>query len=157
MTLKTRKDALERFWEKVNKSGSLPTEKPELGACWVWTRFTNDGYGRFWFEGRNWQAHRWLYEHLNGPLPEGFEPDHLCRNRACVNPSHIEVITQAENVRRGGVYRRGHAYGNAAIQAEKTHCFKGHPFDEANTRIYQGKRHCRACARERWHARKVTR
>lgn len=156
MTLKTRKSDMRRFFEKVNQSGPTPTDRPELGPCWVWTCFVHDGYGRFWFEGRQWPAHRWLFEQLRGVIPAGYEPDHLCRNRACVNPDHIEVVTQAEDVRRGGVFRRGHAYGNAAIQAARTHCPRNHPYDEANTRIYAGRRHCRACGREGYHRRKAT-
>lgn len=155
MKLKTRKTALERFWEKVNRAGPTSLDRPDLGACWIWTAFTHDGYGRFWFEGRNWPAHRWLYESMHGPIADGYEPDHLCRNRACINPQHIEVVTQAENVRRGGVQRRGHAYGNALVQTQKTHCPKNHAYDEANTRMYRGKRNCRACAREGYHARKA--
>lgn len=156
MTLKTRKDALDRFRSKVNTGGPLPDEKPELGPCHVWTKaISTDGYGRFWFEGRNHPAHRWLYEHTKEAIPKGYEPDHLCRRRHCVNLAHIEIITQAENVKRGGVYRRGRTLGNAAVQAAKTHCPKNHPYDDANTRHYAGRRHCRACAREGWHARKA--
>lgn len=155
MTLKTRKDVLDRFWSKVNTNGPLPDEKPELGPCMVWTRaLTTDGYGRFWFEGYTRPAHRWLYEQENEPVPDGYEPDHRCRRRNCVNLLHIEIVTQAENVRRGGIYRQGHAYGNAVINVAKTHCPKNHPYDEANTRMYRGRRNCRACAREGWHSRK---
>lgn len=158
MSLRTRKDDLARFWSKVDREGPIPSHDPSLGRCWVWTAATTrDGYGRFWFEGSTGPAHRWIVEQSRGPIPRGFEPDHLCRNRTCVNPAHIEVVTQRENLRRAGFLRRGRAIGNAAVQSAKTRCPAGHEYDRANTRICSaGKRHCRACARARWHARKAS-
>ena len=152
-----RPAAEERFQARVNHNGPVPDLRPELGPCHVWTGFLHDGYGRFWFDGRNWPAHRWLLEQSTGPLPEGHEPDHLCRNRACVRLSHLEVVTQAENVRRAGPFRRGRAVGNAALEAAKTHCPQGHPYDDENTRVKNGRRHCRACGRARYHERKASR
>lgn len=120
----------ERFWAKVVRD-------PETD-CWLWTASTDNGYGRFWVAGRLVLAHRFAYELLVGPIPEGLELDHLCRVRHCVNPAHMEPVTQRVNILRG--------VGFSAKNAAKTHCKRGHALDEANTyRRGDGKRHCRAC------------
>jgi len=144
----------ERFWAKV-RIGPVPVHRPVLGFCWEWTAAKCPlGYGRFGL-GRKADgiilAHRWAYESLIGPIPEGLEPDHLCRNPSCVNPSHLEPVTHKENIRRG--IRVGNGGGKA--NRAKTHCPYGHPYDEANTcRRPNGTRLCRACARLRYHQRK---
>lgn len=117
----------ERFWAKVEK-----TE-----GCWLWTASQDNGYGNFWSGTRQMRAHRWSYERLIGPVPDGLELDHLCRVRHCVNPDHLEPVTHRENSRRGVV-----GWNNAS----KTHCPQGHPYDERNTR-YRGPdgRSCRIC------------
>lgn len=117
---------MDRFWEKVDKSQE----------CWVWTASkVHDGYGRFWSGGRVLLAHRVAYELEVGPIPDGLSLDHLCKNRACVRPDHLEPVTHTENIRRGE-------------PANRTHCRKGHPYDESNTYRYKGRRYCRACNRE---------
>ncbi|MFF1336357.1 HNH endonuclease signature motif containing protein [Streptomyces sp. NPDC058290] len=88
-------------------------------------------------------AHRWAYRDSRGDIPDGLELDHLCRHPACVRPDHLDPVTHAENV------RRGRAGINSAV---KTHCPAGHAFDEANTRVRNGKRECRACGRIRGNA-----
>lgn len=132
----------ERFFAKV-KFGPTPTHRPDLGPCWVWTASTRRGYGRFMDANKKVvSAHRWLYERLVGPIPIGLEPDHLCKVKACVRPSHIELVTHVVNVLRGE--------GIPARNAIKTHCHRGHLLDEANTFTEpNGGRQCRICKRER--------
>lgn len=134
-----------RFWRSVDK-----TE----GGCWPRRLSKNgSGYGCFGGnDGRRWGAHVFAYVEARGAVPDGLELDHLCRNRARVNPSHLEAVTKSENVRRGtSVF---------ADQAKRTHCPKGHPYDEANTLRYDGLRYCKICrkaqAKKRAHARTKT-
>ncbi|MFD9950822.1 HNH endonuclease signature motif containing protein, partial [Nonomuraea sp. NPDC059022] len=124
----------DRFWAKVDAQGD----------CWLWTGATHEaGYGRFRADGRTVPSHRWAYEHLVGPIPGGFQIDHLCRNPPCVNPDHLQPVPQAENLLRG--------YSSPAMNARKTHCKNGHPFDEVNTIVVKGSkgpaRNCRICTR----------
>jgi hypothetical protein len=92
------------------------------GDCWLWTRYVRpSGYAVF--GGR--YIHRLAFELLVGPIPEGMEIDHLCRNRSCANPAHLEPVTRPENLRRGETF--------AAENAAKTHCLHGHEFTPANT------------------------
>lgn len=131
----------DRFWAKVDKTGGVPYQRPDLGACWTWTAsVTTDGYGNFWENGRHINAHRWSYRLLVGPIPEGLVLDHLCRVRRCVNPAHLEPVTSGENTRRGNT---------GALEASRTHCPQGHPYDELNTyRFPDGRRGCRICSRD---------
>lgn len=124
--------AMGRFWAKVAIDPS---------GCLVWTASVRSGgYGQFAHGGRQVQAHRFAYTALVGPIPAGLVIDHLCRNRACVAPDHLEPVTNRENLLRGE--------GPSAVAAAKTHCLNGHLFDEANTwRDSKGKRCCRACNR----------
>lgn len=112
-------------------------------GCWLWLGAQNRGYGRVWLtlEGHKrkpLQAHRIAYETERGPIPDGLHLDHLCRNSFCVNPYHLEAVSNSENVRRGNPGIR---------QLEKTHCPQGHPYDGANTYTWHGQRQCRVCLR----------
>jgi hypothetical protein len=109
--------------------------------CWVWqATIDRHGYGRIGHEGRAALAHRVSYEIRYAPCPSPL--DHLCRNRACVNPEHLEAVTDLENFRRGE--------SPHAINKRKMHCVNGHPFNEANTYIRpSGYRDCRVCIRAR--------
>lgn len=81
-------------------------------GCWLWLgSLTDKGYGRFYMGGKRYLAHRYSYEHFVGPIPEGLEPDHLCRVPACVNPAHLEPVTRSENTRRGWAARRSTTHG----------------------------------------------
>lgn len=117
----------------------------EPNGCWVWQRAKSQGYGYYKIPGekRVVRAHRFMYEREVGPIPEGLTLDHLCRNRACVNPAHLEPVSRGENVLRGE--------SPAAQHARATTCVNGHPFNDANTYIRPGRgtRECRACFRSR--------
>lgn len=126
-----------RFWKKVVKSD----------GCWDWAGMIDakEGYGRFGYQGRTVSAHRVAYELTVGPIPAGLVIDHLCRNRRCVNPAHMQPVTDRENILRG--------IGPTAVNSAKTHCLRGHEFSASNTRIDRlGKRNCRACDRDSWRA-----
>jgi len=133
----------QRFWLKVDKTRT----------CWLWTASRDPkGYGRFKLNDRPVLAHRFAYETLIGPIPDGLQLDHLCRTRNCVNPSHLEPVSNRDNALRG----TGHTAANAA----KTHCLNGHEFTPENTRVKPpspvlpfGARQCRECERRREQAR----
>lgn len=131
MTRGIKAPADERFWQKVDKNPS---------GCWNWTASKRHGYGQFFPAGKPVQAHRWLYERLLGPVPAELDLDHLCRNRACVNPDHLEPVTRRVNTLRGEAVTAEHA--------RKTHCVHGHEFTPENTLRRSGKpwwRKCRTC------------
>jgi hypothetical protein len=120
--------AHERFWRNVHKTP----------WCWVWTGYERgEGYGWFWFRSRAMPAHRWAYEQAKGPVGDGLQLDHLCRNRACVNPDHLQPVTCRTNVLRGNA--------PPAANARKTHCKRGHLLGLPGK---QGRK-CAECHRQR--------
>lgn len=116
---------------------------PAENGCLIWpSALSRKGYGRTSIRHENHHVHRVVWEHLIGPIPEGLEPDHLCRNKACSNVEHLELVTRRENLLRGT--------SPMAINAQKTECHRSHPFTEENTYLDKcGRRHCRTCQRER--------
>jgi hypothetical protein len=116
--------------------------------CWLWGGYVMvNGYGKLTHEEpRSALAHRLVYEHRVGPIPDGLDLDHLCRNRACVNPAHLEPVTRRENLARSPLMP------NTNGNKTKTHCVHGHEYTPANTGLaYRGHRWCRECdnARQR--------
>lgn len=124
----------DRFWNRVDKLST---------SCWIWTGTVGRAnYGEFWLsttQGHTF-AHRYAYQIVKGEIPKGLVLDHLCRNPLCVNPDHLEAVTQQVNTLRG--------VGPSAINAQKTYCPKGHEYTEENTYIHSGKRYCCICRRE---------
>lgn len=136
----------ERFWEKVNKNGPPPEDRPGLGPCWIWEAGTTaQGYGGFHPTKYETElAHRWSFSYHGGKLEAAYVVDHLCRNRRCVNPRHLEQVSNEENLRRGLGYRLSNGMDD--------NCTNGHKYTEINT--YRNPNdptdiRCRQCARDR--------
>lgn len=129
MKMPASRPVLERLLEKAVKTET----------CWLWTgAVANSGYGRIGISKQTFQVHRVAYEQLVGPIPPGQHIDHTCRERLCVNPAHLEPVTQAENNRRAGSHRR----------STTPTCLRGHEFTPENT-VWTGpgkaQRNCRIC------------
>lgn len=130
----------QKHYLRVRRTGSTDgatvewrffTRVRQAGDCWEWHKIDPNGYGTLF---QRTLPHRWAYQYLRADIPDGLELDHLCRNRRCVNPWHLEPVTRRVNAMRG--------------VGSKQACVNGHPYSEENT--YRapgtGKRHCRICA-----------
>lgn len=117
-----------RFWDKVQPC--------PMSGCWIFTggEVGNTGYGKFWLNNRTARAHRVSFVALKGPIPLDRIIDHKCRQRCCVNPAHLDLVTHYENQHRSPL-----------TPASKTHCPSGHPYSGANLKMYRGERICVAC------------
>ena len=122
---------LELFWPKVDKTNT----------CWNWKAAKDRGYGKFNQNKVNYYAHRISYEFFKGKIPSDKEIDHLCRNRGCVNPAHLEAVTHKINDLRG--------FGVSAINNTKTNCPKGHPYSGENLVVDKQGRRCKICNKEK--------
>ena len=121
------------FWAKIDKSGD----------CWEWTGYRDRlGYGRLRVDGSLMLAHRVAWELEHGYISEGLNVCHHCDNPPCVRPNHLFLGTQRDNI-KDSVHKGRHAC------ATKTHCPQGHAYDEENTRVFEGRRYCIPCSRQR--------
>lgn len=125
---------IDRFWALVDKQSA--------DDCWPWLGPLNaKGYGRFAANGSVEMAHRSSVRLSGRDIPSDLEVDHICRNRRCVNPSHLRVVTHRQNLLSGETI--------VAANAAKTHCHNGHPLSGANLVLTVGKRVCKECRRAR--------
>lgn len=115
------------------------------GDCIVWTGADTGRYGVFIRNGVHGGAHRFAYERVYGPIPDGLVIDHLCRNTFCVNPAHLEAVQPRVNTKRGA----SNPERLGTMHAAKTHCPQGHPYFGANLYQWRNYRYCRACINER--------
>jgi len=126
----------------VNIAQRLLNRTDRTGKCWIWLGSCNDrGYGKMWDGSRLSYVHRLSYEAFVGPIPNGLTIDHLCRNRQCLNPEHLEPVTNRENILRGE--------GPSAKKARRTKCSGGHQL--SGTNLMQSRlpyRQCRICFNE---------
>jgi hypothetical protein len=121
-----------RFYKKITV----------VQECWIWKASKlESGYGLFTDEyGKTITAHRWSFQHFHGVIPQGLVIDHICRNPSCVNPKHLQAISQSDNIKRSLLVK---------ARSARTHCKNGHEFTPQNTRYVKGQRgrRCSTCAK----------
>lgn len=163
--MRVRQSLWERYWNKVEPGNVVPWSL-NLDRCWDWTGYIDrDGYGRIDYDGRTYGVHRLSYRWFVGPIPKWLQLDHLCRNRACVNPAHLEAVTCGINIRRGDTGRwareyqprltfprarraQGRQLPLPLVWIRPNHCPHGHAFTPDNTIIRHsegGARRCKTC------------
>lgn len=125
---------MEKFLGKVKKG--LPNE------CWPWEGTTNNGYGQVTMPGRQVAAHRLSYQAWIGPIPEGLDIHHVCHNKLCVNPAHLEALPHKDHTRQ-------HLTNPLTQNFLKTHCLRGHELSGYNVYVINGSRNCRECNNRR--------
>ena len=124
-------ELIQQIISKIDKG--VPT-------CWLWLgNKTINGYGQITFKNKHYLTHRVSYEYFKGNIPNTLQIDHLCKNRSCVNPEHLEVVTQKENLKRGNT---GKHNNHVNTQINKTHCPQGHEYSGKNN---LGRRICKIC------------
>lgn len=144
-----------KHFQRLKKRGSVEPTWPEgdrarfdakvsvdENGCWLWTAtlFLKTGYANFWCDGKSNLAHRVSYRWFVGPIPAGYQIDHLCKVRHCVNPAHLEAVTPVVNNIR--------SQSPSAVHGRKTHCIHGHEFTTENTYVppkRPNRRYCRTC------------
>lgn len=128
-------------WRDTRDGKRIAGHVKVVGGCWEWTGYRiHNGYGLTWLSGRKMLAHRAAYTLAVGAIPAGRVLDHLCRNRACIRPDHLEAVTIRTNTMRGDTIPARHA--------ARTHCLRGHQYTPDNTTTRAGYRRCRTCLRE---------
>jgi hypothetical protein len=135
-----------RFWAKVQ-----PTGDGSIQYCWQWTAAIQNGYGRFNSGSGTVPSHLFAWRQFRGDIPSGLVADHRCRNRACVNPWHLELVTRGVNVLRGKRYGFLDHY-----QPKATACVRGHALVGHNVYTSAGGRTCRTCRNDAQRRRRAT-